>query len=46
MIDGMVVIDAVIHPWNLSTGNQNPASFAGMTAAFLSPISASLNRSC
>ena len=24
MIDNMLVVDAVVHPWNMSPGNQNP----------------------
>ena len=24
MIDNMLVVDAVVHPWNISPGNRNP----------------------
>ena len=28
MIDGIIIVDAVVHPWNMSPENQNPAAQA------------------
>lgn len=34
MIDGMVIVDAVVHPWDMSPENQNPAATAQIDAVY------------
>ncbi|MCB2052402.1 MAG: amidohydrolase [Novosphingobium sp.] len=34
MIDGQVVVDAVVHPWNMSPQNQNPAAMPQVEAVY------------
>lgn len=36
MIDDMVIVDAVVHPWNMSPENQNPAAQAQIDAVYAS----------
>ena len=36
MIDGMVIVDAVVHPWDMSPANQNPAAQAQIDAVYAS----------
>ena len=36
MINGMVIVDAVVHPWNMSPENQNPAAQAQIDAVYAS----------
>lgn len=36
MIDDMVIVDAVVHPWDMSPENQNPAGVAQMEAVYAS----------
>ena len=36
MIDDMVIVDAVVHPWNMSSENQNPAAQAQIDAVYAS----------
>ncbi len=36
MIDGMIIVDAVVHPWNMSPENQNPAAQAQIDAVYAS----------
>ena len=33
MIDDMIVVDAVVHPWNMAPANQNPDAQAQIDAA-------------
>lgn len=34
MIDGMVIVDAVVHPWDMSPENQNPDGLAQVQAVY------------
>lgn len=36
MIDDMIIVDAVVHPWNMSPENQNPAAQAQIDAVYAS----------
>lgn len=36
MIDGQIIVDAVVHPWNMSPENQNPAVEAQIEAVYAS----------
>lgn len=36
MIDDMIIVDAVVHPWNMSPENQNPASQPQIDAVYAS----------
>lgn len=36
MIDDMVIVDAVVHPWDMSPENQNPAAQAQIDAVYAS----------
>ena len=36
MIDGMIVVDAVVHPWNMAPANQNPDAQAQIDAVYAS----------
>ena len=36
MIDDMVIVDAVVHPWNMSRKNQNPAAQDQIDAVYAS----------
>lgn len=36
MINDMVIVDAVVHPWNMSPANQNPAAQAQIDAVYAS----------
>jgi uncharacterized protein len=36
MMDDMVIVDAVVHPWNMSPQNQNPAAQAQIDAVYAS----------
>lgn len=36
MIDDMIIVDAVVHPWNMSAENQNPAAQAQIDAVYAS----------
>lgn len=36
MIDNMVIVDAVVHPWNMSLEDQNPAAQAQVDAVYAS----------
>lgn len=36
MLDGQLIIDAVVHPWNMAPANQNPAAMAQVEAVYAS----------
>jgi hypothetical protein len=36
MIDGMIIVDAVVHPWNMSPENQNQTAQAQIDAVYAS----------
>lgn len=36
MIDDLIIVDAVVHPWNMSPENQNPAAEAQIEAVYAS----------
>ncbi|WP_234180775.1 amidohydrolase family protein [Sphingopyxis sp. NFH-91] len=36
MLDGQLIIDAVVHPWNMSPENQNPAAMPQVEAVYAS----------